>query len=53
VVENTDGVSEAGLAVYAFDGATYTGYNGTTKGAKDTTAEYTFAMSFVIKLHFV
>jgi RHS repeat-associated protein len=29
-VEDTDGAPKEGLAVYAFDGTTYTGYNGTT-----------------------
>jgi hypothetical protein len=29
-VEDTDGTAKDGLPVYAFDGTTYTGYNGTT-----------------------
>ena len=29
-VEDTDGAPKAGLPVYVFDGATYTGFNGTT-----------------------
>jgi RHS repeat-associated protein len=29
-VQDTDGVPKAGLPVYVFDGATYTGFNGTT-----------------------
>ncbi len=36
-VLNTDGVPQAGLPVYAFDGTTYTGYNKTTDVAGQVT----------------
>jgi hypothetical protein len=39
-VQDTDGVPQAGLPVYAFNGSTYTGYNGTT----DATGQVTFTL---------
>jgi len=36
-VQDTDGAAKAGLKVYAFNGLTYTGYNGTTDAAGQVT----------------
>jgi RHS repeat-associated protein len=36
-VEDTDGTPKAGLPVYVFDGATYTGFNGTTNASGQVT----------------
>jgi RHS repeat-associated protein len=39
-VKDTDGTAKAGLPVYAFDGTTYTSYNGTT----DTNGQISFTL---------
>lgn len=36
-VVNTDGTTPSGLPVYAFDGTTYTGYNGVTSETGNVT----------------